>query len=323
MRPRVASTVLALALCLLAGCARGPRRDPIEPVNRAFFSFNDALDRWVMEPVSHCYLRVVPEPPRNCVSNFFHNLKEINTIPNQFLQGKPLLGLSDTGRFAVNTTVGVVGLFDVGRRIGLERHEEDLGQTLGVWGVGEGAYLVIPLIGPSTARDLPGVIVSAIVNRILFLPMSALVVTPIGVLGTVDRRASADAQLDAVEKTSNDKYAFVRDAYRENRTFLIHDGKLPAEKVAGEEFDDFGDFDFDEDAGGGEGTDAEGESGVEAEPDVEAVPDVEAKPDVEGEKAPGSEAAPAPEEVNPESEERNPEEPETVADDAVEPMQGR
>lgn len=235
---RLVPVLFTLAL-LCPGCARRPSegdRDPLEKCNRKMFTFNDGLDRWVMKPVAKGYTKVTPAPVRKSVSNFFANLEMIFTIPNQFLQGKFKTGVQDTGRFVTNTTVGVVGLFDVAQHWRMPPHEEDFGQTFAVWGMGEGPYLVVPLLGPMTARDAPGEIVSSAFDMILFGGMNEVVMTSINALEKVDMRAAADNDLDKVNEMAMDRYVFIREAYRQRREFLIHDGHPPVEDVL-EDFD--------------------------------------------------------------------------------------
>ena len=150
-----------LAMLVLGGCAStsGPTEphDPFESFNRSMFSFNKVLDDAVFGPVAHGYVAVTPEPAREAVFNFFDNLAYLTTVVNQFLQGKVERGFEDTGRFIVNSTFGLAGLIDFASGVGIPRHDEDFGQTLAVWGVEPGPYLVLPLIGPSGFRDAVGI----------------------------------------------------------------------------------------------------------------------------------------------------------------------
>ncbi|MCG8435004.1 MAG: VacJ family lipoprotein, partial [Gammaproteobacteria bacterium] len=156
IHPRYTRLLLsAVCLAFLAGCAAPEKRtpgDPLEPFNRAMFKFNDAVDRAVIKPVAKGYAKT-PKPFRKGVNNFFSNLSAPVTIINNFLQGKFKKAFSDTGRFLMNSTIGLFGIFDPASRVGLARHREDFGQTLGAWGVPSGPYLVIPFLGPSTVRD--------------------------------------------------------------------------------------------------------------------------------------------------------------------------
>jgi phospholipid-binding lipoprotein MlaA len=254
MTPIVA-VALALAWMGATGCRRapGPRDpDPWQTVNRPFFSFNETLDRYVMTPIVRGYEWMTSEWVRKRVSNFFSNLGEIYTIPNQILQGKPLQAGSDIGRFVTNTTVGGLGLFDPATGWRMEKHEEDFGQTLAVWRLPQGPYLVLPLFGPSTVRDVPGLIVNSIINGLLMNPFDPILTMSLGLLGRVDDRTQAQSGLDEVEESAIDKYVFIREAYLQRRLFLIHDGSLPVSGVD----DLFDDIDFEE-----------GSAPVEAGPD--------------------------------------------------------
>ena len=156
MLRRVMGLVLLCALGgLVGGCATvgGNPADPLEPYNRALFSFNDSVDKAFVKPVATGYEKGIPAFARTGVSNFFSNLGDVWIGVNNILQGKIGPGVSDFGRFAINTTVGIVGLFDVASKAGLQKHNEDFGQTLGRWGMGSGPYVVLPLLGPSDVRD--------------------------------------------------------------------------------------------------------------------------------------------------------------------------
>ena len=148
--------LLALGLSACAGTGGHPK-DPLEPINRATFSFNETADRYVMRPVAQVY-DLAPLPVKVGVGNFFGNLGDFWIGVNNLLQGKFVDGLSDGGRLLVNSTVGIFGIFDIATELGLEKHDEDLGQTLGRWGVADGPYLVLPLLGPSNLRDTAGLV---------------------------------------------------------------------------------------------------------------------------------------------------------------------
>ena len=230
--------VLAALVMLASGCASTPKGenngDPFEGVNRSIYKFNDALDRAVIKPVAEGYVKVTPEPVRTSVSNFFDNLGYLNTILNDFFQGKVKQGTADLGRFLINSTVGALGLVDVASKVGLRPHEEDLGQTLGVYGAPEGAYLVIPLLGPNTVRDSPGLAMNTVTNGLFYV--STLAVTlPLGALGAIDARGRDSSSLKIVDEAALDRYVFIRDAYRQHRRFLIYDGNPPPAKFEDED----------------------------------------------------------------------------------------
>jgi len=226
-----------MLLVLATGCATlgsaDERDDPLEPVNRPVFRFNDALDEAVLKPVAEAYVKVTPQPVRAAVSRFFDNVGYLNVVLNDLLQGKGEQGLGDAGRFLLNSTVGVLGLFDVATNLGLEQHEEDFGQTLGVWGAGEGAYLVLPVLGPSSIRDAPGIAVSVVTN-LLFYVGEWTIAIPLAVLGAIDARARAIDAFEFIDQAALERYAFIREAYRQRRDFLIHDGSPPPQEISDE-----------------------------------------------------------------------------------------
>lgn len=231
--------VVLLITVMASGCTtlpQGPDEgDPLEGTNRNIYQFNDALDRNIIKPVADTYVKITPQPVRNSVSNFFDNIGYINIILNDILQGKIQQGFADSGRFLVNSTVGILGLFDPATPLGLEAHDEDFGQTLGVYGSGPGAYLVLPLLGPNTVRDSPGIVVGTVTNILFYL--NAPVAIPLGVLGAVDTRARASSALKFVDEAALDPYIFIREAYHQQRTALIHDGNPPPREFS-DEFDD-------------------------------------------------------------------------------------
>lgn len=226
---RLSLTVSLLAVTL-AGCAVGPNpKDPYESFNRKVFAFNEGLDQAVFKPVAKGYETALPQFVRTGVSNFFGNIGDVFIGVNNLLQGKPDKALSDAGRVLLNTTLGIAGLFDPASDIGLEKHDEDFGQTLGKWGVGDGPYLVLPIFGPRTTRDTFG----------LGLDLTA---DPVTKLYPVSHRNSAvatrfvsdRAELLPVEKALDeaalDKYGYMRDAYLQRRLSLIYDGDPPRPK---------------------------------------------------------------------------------------------
>jgi phospholipid-binding lipoprotein MlaA len=254
MKPLLSSRIgiaLALLLCLLGGCATTrdvaepaaakpasqgrpaaeegySANDPLEPLNRAVYVFNDKLDRYVLKPVAKGYRAVLPRPVRKGVSNFFSNLREPAVVVNSALQGKFKNAASDLGRFVTNSTLGVFGIFDVATYFGLEKHAEDLGQTLGVWGIGEGPYLVLPIFGPSNIRDGIGLYG----DQQLYPPAhmeEQSTAWKLYVVEAIDTRARLLEAGDILEQAAGqDPYVFVREAYRQRRRSLIHDGAAPA-----------------------------------------------------------------------------------------------
>lgn len=211
---------------VLAGCSTGNPKDPLEGYNRAMFSFNEGVDKYALKPIAQGYEAAVPLPGRTGVSNFFGNIGDLWIGVNNLLQGKPVQAASDLGRVLINSTAGIGGLFDIATEVGLEKHEEDFGQTLGRWGVGDGAYIVWPIVGPRTARDSLGFGVDMFADPVAYL---GKVSTRNSLYGTrfVDTRASFLPADRALNEASLDKYAYVRDAYLQRRRSLIYDGRPP------------------------------------------------------------------------------------------------
>jgi len=224
----VARAALAgLALVLASGCATvgGDERDPFEAFNRAMFGFNEGFDEAIGKPVASAYKEVIPSPVRTGVRNFFGNIADIFIGVNNLLQGKPD-GFSDWGRVAVNTTVGILGVFDVATEMGLEKHDEDFGQTFGVWGMDSGPYVVWPMLGSSSVRDSLGTVLDVYVDPVRrHHPIKArnfMILTR----ATGQRADLLDASR-ILEEAALDKYVFQRDAYLQRRRNLIHDGNPP------------------------------------------------------------------------------------------------
>ncbi len=232
-------TLPLLLVALLTGCAtvEGPRdeRDPFEGYNRAVHAFNEDFDRKLFQPLAKGYEKVTPRPVRRGVGNFFSNLGDVWVMINSFLQGKPRDGLSDMSRVVWNTTLGLGGVFDVASHMDLPKNNEDFGQTLGVWGVGPGPYMVLPFLGPSTTRDTTGRALQWAYSpqRELFDSETSLYLTG---LNLVDQRAQLLRTTRLIDSASLDSYSFMRDGYLQRREYLIHDGHPPED-----EFDPFAD----------------------------------------------------------------------------------
>lgn len=220
-----------LALGVLAGCASTGQNpvDPWEGMNRKVYAFNDKLDTYALKPVAQGYQAGVPLPARTNASNFFGNIEDIWIGFNNLLQGKPKEGLSDFGRFALNSTVGILGFFDVATEVGLEKHEEDFGQTLGRWGVGSGPFLMLPLLGPSTVRDTGG----QIVDRVGFNTNAQLEQVPqrngMTALKIVNGRSQLLGAESVLDEAALDKYNYLRDFYLKRRQSQVFDGRPPRE----------------------------------------------------------------------------------------------
>jgi phospholipid-binding lipoprotein MlaA len=224
--------LFAAAIAGAAGCASiGPQQssDPWEGLNRKTFAFNDALDRAVMKPVASGYQAVVPGFAREGVNNFFSNLEDIGTSLNNFLQGKLGQGATDAGRFVVNSVFGVFGLWDVASPMGLEKHYEDFGQTLAVWGVQPGPYLVLPLLGPSTARDAPAKAVDPSWYYSTAVDSSGTY-WGFWTLDKVRTRANLLQAEGVLDEAALDKYSFIRDAWLQRRRSQVYDGSPPRVK---------------------------------------------------------------------------------------------
>ncbi len=202
--------------------------DPFEGFNRAMYSFNDKLDRYALKPVAKGYRAITPAPVRKSVANFFSNLHDPVVMLNNLLQGKPGRAASDFSRFFVNSTIGVFGLFDVSSKWAMPKHDEDFGQTLAVWGVGDGPYLVLPFFGPSNMRDAPALVVDWETYPPNRVKGHSGTRDKMFVLEVIDKRAQLLAASDILEQAAGkDPYVFVREAYRQRRRNLIYDGNPP------------------------------------------------------------------------------------------------
>ena len=212
----------ACATTMPADAGRNPA-DPWERYNRNMFAFNDALDRAVLKPIAQGYETILPQFVRTCVNNFFANIEDVPTALNNLLQGKPVDAISDLSRVLVNTTVGIGGCFDVAGKMGIPKHEEDFGQTMGRWGSASGPYFVIPFFGPSTVRDAFGRVVDAYTNPSNYLePRERNILF---VVDTIDFRASLLPAERALEGMGLDRYTAIRDVYLQRRRNLVADGK--------------------------------------------------------------------------------------------------
>ncbi len=219
--------LVVAAAVVLPGCATNAShpKDPFEGFNRAMFAVNEGVDT-VLKPVAQGYDKVTPDPVKTGIGNFFGNLADVWIAVNNLLQGKLTDGASDVGRFLINSTVGVLGLIDVASEIGLDKHDEDFGQTLGYWGVGDGPYLFWPVIGPRNVRDTVGFVVDVSADPVGHLEDVSARNTLIGVR-LIDYRASLLPADKVVEEAAFDKYNYLRNAYFQNRRSAIHDGNPP------------------------------------------------------------------------------------------------
>lgn len=231
LRQLAAITALSLAGC--ASTADSDPRDPLEPMNRAVYRFNEVVDEAVAKPVAIAYRDVVPAPARGFVRNFFGNIADVFIGANNLLQGKVGDGLLDWFRVAVNTVMGPLGINDWASEMGIEKHNEDFGQTFGWWGAGPGAYLVLPILGSSTVRDGIGTAIDLYVD-----PVGEVSPTRLRNTMVVTRLVGVRADLlDAsriLEEAALDKYTFQRDFYLQRRRSLVHDGSPPRERFEDE-----------------------------------------------------------------------------------------
>ena len=207
--------------------------DPFEDINRLTFEINETLDEVIARPTANFYSKF-PTPIKKGVTNLFDNLEEINTSVNQALQGKPLTALNDISRFVINSTIGIAGIFDVATAMGLKRHEEDFGQTLALWGVPAGPYVMLPVLGPHTVRDLLGRPVSSFLSVTFHMTESDV---NFG-LNMIDALETRERLLEVESLLSGDKYYFVRDSYIQYLDYEIKDGINVQDDFA-DDMDDF------------------------------------------------------------------------------------
>ena len=211
--------------------------DPFEDLNRDIFIFNEKLDEKLLKPAAIAYRKVTPQFARSGVTNFFNNLEEIDTTINQVLQGEIKYAFNDAGRFVINTAFGLFGLIDVASKMGLERHEEDFGQTLGVWGFDSGPYIMIPFLGPSNPRDLLSRPISSFLSGTFAMEDDDVKITLVG----IDALETRERLLDAETLIIGDKYIFVKDAYVQSREYEINNGSTEDDEFLEDMDDIFGD----------------------------------------------------------------------------------
>lgn len=221
--------LVLIFVSLLTACATtgsGDPRDPMEGFNRGVYEFNEALDSAVFDPVSKVYKAITPEIVDSGISNAFSNLDDISVIANDILQFKFSQALSDLARFVFNSTLGLLGFFDVSTEMGLDKHNEDFGQTLATWGMGAGPYLMVPFFGPSTLRDATGFVVdTGLLNPIFYID-DELTRAGLLTLNYVDFKADLTSAGNLLEEAALDKYEFIKNAYFDRRENLIKDGEI-------------------------------------------------------------------------------------------------
>ena len=234
-----------LATSMLSGCsttASTDKNDPWESWNRDVHGFNKDVDEAILKPIAKGYDEVVPNPVDESITNVFSNINDIGVTINDFLQLKFAQGGMDASRFLINTTIGLVGIFDVAKEFDLPKHDEDFGQTLGYWGVPTGSYMVLPLIGASTPRDTVGLIGDALFNPLTYISFFGGVAANAATAGATavdvtDTRSDLMQSEKIVDEAAVDKYDFVKNAYLQRRNYLVHDGKVPDDQddpLAGE-----------------------------------------------------------------------------------------
>lgn len=232
-RSLIKKLILFFSLSLLSACASVPggpsEGDPFESYNRAMFSFNEGLDKYILKPVAEGYNTVMPGPIKTGVSNFFSNIGDIFVILNDLLQFKFKQAIEDTGRFIFNSTIGLYGLIDVATPMGLPKHDEDFGQTFATWGVADGPYIVLPFFGSRTMRGTAGFVIESVYDPVYDIKNDDALYGTV-FLRTIDTRYKLLKASRIVEQAALDKYSFVRDAYLQHRKNLIYDGNPPEEK---------------------------------------------------------------------------------------------
>lgn len=230
----IASTVL------MTGCASTNNQDPLEGVNRGVYKFNDVTDRAFFKPVATAYKNVAPTPVRKGFNNFFNNLYSITSVLNNLLQFKFANAFSEAGRFVINSTFGLAGFIDVAGMDNIPVHKEDFGQTLGHWGVGNGPYLVLPFLGPSTVRDTTGLVFDTVTTDPITYTHNIGEIRMHNQLRAgqfLDRRTELLDAKDFVDNAALDPYAFMRDAYLQRRANMVADGVAENIKPADDGFE--------------------------------------------------------------------------------------
>ena len=231
--------IVILLIFQVSGCATQADKDPLENFNRAIYKFNDVADGAIIKPVSKGYKNIAPKFVVKGVNNFFNNIRDVVTVINELLQGKIEYATNSTGRILVNSTIGLLGFIDVHSISGGERRKEDFGQTLGYWGVGQGAYLVLPFVGPSTTRDAVGFVT----DTLAFDPISYINNVrgrnQVRILQFIDARTELLNASSILDEASLDPYAFQRDAYLQYRDALVSDkpsGEIDYTDTAGSDY---------------------------------------------------------------------------------------
>jgi len=237
-------TIILISLFIISGCSTTPKNpdDPWEDWNRSTQNFNDGVDDYVLNPLATGYIFITPQPVDTGITNFFSNIDDVSVTINNLLQAKFVNACSDFARFLINTTAGVGGFIDVATMIDLTKHNEDFGQTLAVWGVPQGPYLVLPFAGPSSPRGTGGLVGDVLLDPITYTVFGNVTVRVIGtaakLVRAVDQRAGFKSTVSFLDEAAFDRYSFIKNSYLQNREYLIMDGNVPDK----EPFDPFIDY---------------------------------------------------------------------------------
>jgi len=227
---RWVGVALAAATALLAGCATTQSKvDPFEPFNRTMFQVHEVVDGNVVKPVAEAYVKYTPEVIRSGISNFFSNIEDLFVGINNVLEGNGNRAGDDFGRVLLNSTFGLGGLFDLASMMGIERHNQDFGITFGKWGIPQGPYLFVPLVGPTTVRDGTGLAIRAYLGPTTYIFTNVPVRNVIWGVGAIDLRASVLKTESMVAQAALARYRFIRTAYLRARQYQVYDGKPPPE----------------------------------------------------------------------------------------------
>ncbi len=230
----IIKNIFAIHLILYLSVSVSADEDPFEDLNRKIWAFNEYLDDNFAKPTAEIYTSITPDFIEVGITNFFRNINELDNAANQLLQGRPLLAVNDFSRFIINSTIGMAGFFDVGSALGLERHDEDFGQTLGVWGVDSGPFLMIPIYGPSTPRSLAGMSVSSVLSGTFAIEETdvRIAVTALDALETRARYLEVETLI------IGDRYSFIRDSYMQYKEFESSNGEDQSDEFV-DDMDDF------------------------------------------------------------------------------------